>query len=143
MEKTFNPQHVGKQVKVIAAVWKDKKHRLVVATCGTNRLLHARERVKVKYKGGQIVSSSYDVELTKLHGIYNHNFSDVDIHNKLSIGLGSIADAWKCKEPLLRFFLHTLIMIGRPPAAQRRRPRRGERSHARRHLPPPPRGGRW
>jgi hypothetical protein len=29
----------------------------------------------------------------------------------------------------------------RPPAAQRRRPRRGVRSQARRHLPPPPRGG--
>jgi hypothetical protein len=31
----------------------------------------------------------------------------------------------------------------RPPAAQRRRPRRVVRSHARRHLPLPPRGGRW
>jgi hypothetical protein len=31
----------------------------------------------------------------------------------------------------------------RPPAAQRRPPRRGVRSQARRHLPLPPRGGRW
>jgi hypothetical protein len=30
-----------------------------------------------------------------------------------------------------------------PPAAQRRPPRRGVRSHARRHLPLPLRGGRW
>jgi hypothetical protein len=30
-----------------------------------------------------------------------------------------------------------------PSAAQRRRPRRGVRLHARRHLPLPPRGGRW
>jgi hypothetical protein len=30
----------------------------------------------------------------------------------------------------------------RPPAAQRRRPRSGVRSQARRHLPLPPRGGR-
>jgi hypothetical protein len=63
MQKTFNLQHVGKRVKVIAAVWKDKKHRLVAATCGTNRLLPARERVKVKYQGGQIVRTFYDVEL--------------------------------------------------------------------------------
>jgi hypothetical protein len=31
----------------------------------------------------------------------------------------------------------------RPPAAQRRRSRRGVRSQAYRHLPLPPRGGRW
>jgi hypothetical protein len=31
----------------------------------------------------------------------------------------------------------------RPPAAQRRRPRRGVRLQARWHLPLPPRGGRW
>jgi hypothetical protein len=35
------------------------------------------------------------------------------------------------------------LALRRPPAAQRRRPRREVRSHARRHSHPPPRGGRW
>jgi hypothetical protein len=38
---------------------------------------------------------------------------------------------------------HVIDVLRRPPAAQRRRPRRGVRSQARRHLPLPPRGGRW
>jgi hypothetical protein len=40
-------------------------------------------------------------------------------------------------------FSELLQLVGRPPAAQLRRPRRGVRSQARRHLPLPPRVGRW
>jgi hypothetical protein len=43
----------------------------------------------------------------------------------------------RCREVLTRY-----DTSGRPPAAQRRRPRRGVHSQARRHLPLPPRGGR-
>jgi hypothetical protein len=35
------------------------------------------------------------------------------------------------------------VSLWRPSAAQRRRPRRGMRSQARAHSPPPPRGERW
>jgi hypothetical protein len=57
---------------------------------------------------------------------------------------------WLCIDPichtphLLEVCMeHERSRIQRPPAAQRRRPRRGVSSQARRHLPLPPLGGRW
>jgi hypothetical protein len=41
------------------------------------------------------------------------------------------------------YIAEILSSTWRPPATQRRRPRRGVRSQARRHLPLPPHGGRW
>eukprot|EP00873_Tetraselmis_striata_P008316 jgi/Tetstr1/428580/TSEL_018573.t1 len=66
---------------------------------------------KVKFQGGQIIRSTYDMGLPEQHGMYNQHFNAFDIHNKLSIGPGTIGDAWKCEGPLLRFFLYTLSVI--------------------------------
>jgi hypothetical protein len=49
----------------------------------------------------------------------------------------------RCYNYISLVYLQIVVPIWRPPAAQRRRPRRGVLSHARRHSPPPPRGGRW
>eukprot|EP00873_Tetraselmis_striata_P002151 jgi/Tetstr1/422415/TSEL_013253.t1 len=111
MIKTFNLDQAGKQAQVTAAIWMDMKPRMVAATCGTNKKLPPHERIKVKLQGGQIVRSTYDVELSEQHGMYNQHCNAVDIHNKLSIGPGTVGDAWQSKCPLMRFFLCTLGMI--------------------------------
>ena len=98
-------------MKVSAAGWMDKQPMLVVATCGNNEVLPPSERVRCKYQQGSIVRATYQVEERVFHGTYRKYFNTIDIHNKLAIGPGTVAAAWKSKRPLMKFFLYILSVI--------------------------------
>jgi hypothetical protein len=109
--KTFDMEAIGRQVKVTAAGWVDKKAMLVAATCMTDRILPVVERVRSKYLVGKIVRAVYNVVQREVHGIYRRHFNAIDFHNKLACGPGTVGQAWKSKSPWMKFFLYTLAIV--------------------------------
>ena len=52
----------------------------------------------------------YHVRQPECHAFYMHNFNAIDILNKLSVGPNIVADVWKTKECLKKFFLYMLAL---------------------------------
>ena len=87
MTRWFNLER-GRETKLLAGAWMDKKEMLVVASCTDDSPTPPVERLRTKFKDGRVQKLRYDVQRRKYHAFYREHFNGIDVLNKFSIRSG-------------------------------------------------------